>query len=127
MLDFVRLAPAQTVKLVCKVESPARIRFPEINSRPEPIVVVFAGDEWFAGNQLLADCPVAAVIAKNKRAGKLVQSGRGAVWLGQFPSLRDKPLLLEEPACFLRSGSVLQPNALHSFEKFAEFLFAHTR
>ena len=56
-------------QLLCEIEAALRIGFPEIDPRPQPIVVVFTGLEEVARKQAISDGLIATVIAKNKACG----------------------------------------------------------
>ena len=56
-----------------KLEPAQRIRFPEVDARSEPIVIVVAGREGRARQQSLADALVAAVIAEDESRGEAMQ------------------------------------------------------
>lgn len=56
-----------------EIQASLGIGFPEIDSRPQPIVIVVARVEWIAPEEPLTDLPVAAMIAKNECSRKTVQ------------------------------------------------------
>ena len=56
-----------------EVEAPEWVRFPEVNPRTEPVVIVVAFLEGLALQDSLADSFIAPVIAENETRSQLVQ------------------------------------------------------
>jgi len=48
---------------------------PEVDSRAEPIVRIFAGTKWFVQENPLTGLPVAAVVAKHEGGGEIMHPG----------------------------------------------------
>ena len=72
-----------------------RFRFPEISSRPEPIICSFAlEDIYTARDCLLSDLSVAAMVRQNKRRSEAAQAPDNAFF--DFPpySTRSAPFLV---------------------------------
>lgn len=57
---------AESLQLPREVDAPLWIGFPEIGSRPQPVVIVTAGVESFALNQLVGDRTIASVKSENE-------------------------------------------------------------
>jgi hypothetical protein len=69
-----------------KIETPPRIRFPEINTGTKPIIIVVARTKRLSQKYSLADLTVAPVIAKNECRSEPVQEL--SVVFGEAPRSR---------------------------------------
>src|SRR5271168_174604 len=82
--DSVGATFSEFLKMLRPVQRSCWVRFPEIDARPKPIVVIFAYQKRLVLQKILSNGTVASVIAEDKRRSKLVHLTQTLGFGGDF-------------------------------------------